>query len=154
MSIKISDDYLIGFIEGEGCFYVGIVPSEDTKNGFQVIPFFKVSQNPKGKVILDFLKKRLDCGYVKPNDSKNSSDKSLAYVVRDIFSLESKVIPFFEKQLFIKREEFQKFKKIIALMSEKKHLTALGFREVIEIAYSMNTCIRKISKEQLIDSIR
>ena len=154
MSIKISDDYLIGFIEGESCFYVGIVPSVDTKNGFQVIPFFKVSQNPKGKVILDFLKKRLGCGYVKPNDSNNSSDKSLVYVVRDIISLESKVIPFFEEKLFIKREEFKKFKKIITLMSEKKHLTAYGFREIVEIAYSMNTCIRKISKEQLIDNIK
>jgi len=154
MSIKISDDYLIGFIEGEGCFYTGIVPSRDTKNGFQVIPFFKVSQNPKGKVILDFLKKRLDCGYIKPNDSKNSSDKSLAYVVRDIFSLKSKVIPFFEEKLFIKREEFQKFRKIIELMVEKKHLTTQGFREIIDISYSMNTGNRKISKEQLIDNIK
>ena len=154
MSIKISDDYLIGFIEGEGCFYTGIVPSRDTKNGFQVIPFFKVSQNPKGKVILDFLKKRLDCGYIKPNDSKNSSDKSLAYVVRDIFSLKSKVIPLFEEKLFIKREEFQKFRKIIELMVEKKHLTTQGFREIIDISYSMNTGNRKISKEQLIDNIK
>jgi len=154
MSIKISDDYLIGFIEGEGCFYTGIVPSRDSKNGFQVIPFFKVSQNPKGKVILDFLKKRLDCGYIKPNDSKNSSDKSLAYVVRDIFSLKSKVIPLFEEKLFIKREEFQKFRKIIELMVEKKHLTTQGFREIIDISYSMNTGNRKISKEQLIDNIK
>jgi len=154
MSIKISDDYLIGFIEGEGCFYVGIVPSGDTKNGFQVIPFFKVSQNPKGKVILDFLRKRLDCGYVKPNDSKNSSDKSLAYVVRDIISLESKIIPFFNEKLFVKREDFLKFKKIIELMSEKKHLTAQGFKEIIDIAYSMNTCNRKISKKQLIKHIK
>lgn len=154
MSIKISDDYLYGFIEGEGCFYVGIVPSQDTKNGFQVIPFFKVSQNPKGKVILDFLKKRLDCGYVKPNDKKNSSDKSLAYVVRDIISLKEKVIPFFEEKLFIKREEFLKFKKIIDLMSDKKHLTAQGFREIIDIAYTMNTGNRKIPKEQLIEHIK
>lgn len=154
MSIKISDDYLYGFIEGEGCFYVGIVPSTTNKNRFQVIPFFKVSQNPKGKVILDFLRKRLNCGYIKPNDKKISSDKSLAFVVRDILSLKEKVIPFFEGNLFIKRESFLKFKKIVNLMSKNKHLTNAGFRKVIDIAYSMNTGKRRIPKDELLRHIK
>jgi hypothetical protein len=37
-------------------FYVGVVPSSETKSGWQVIYFFKVSQNPSGKFVLDFLK--------------------------------------------------------------------------------------------------
>lgn len=154
MSLTISDEYLYGFIEGEGCFYVGIVPSKDTKNKYQVIPFFKVSQNPRGKVILDYLKKRLDCGYVKQNDRKESSDKSLAFVVRDINSLISKVAPFFEGKLIIKRNEFLKFKKIIELMNEKKHLTSGGFKEILDIAYSMNTNKRKIPKEEILSHIK
>lgn len=149
MSLTISDEYLYGFIEGEGCFYVGIVPLKDTESKYQVIPFFKVSQNPRGKVILDYLKKRLDCGYVKLNDRKESSDKSLAFVVRDIESLKSKVVPFFEEKLIIKRNEFLKFKEIIEMMSEKQHLTTEGFRHILDIAYSMNTCKRKIAKEEI-----
>lgn len=147
MSIKISDDYLCGFVEGEGCFYVGIVPSKETKNGYQIIPFFKVSQNPKGKVILDYLKKRLNCGYIKPNDKKTSSDKTLAYVVRDFSSLKEKVIPFFEGKLYIKRGDFNKFKKVIEIISKNKHLTKTGFANIVNIAYSMNTGKRKIPKE-------
>ena len=107
------------------------------------------NQNPIGKVILDYLKKRLDCGYVKLNDRKESSDKSLAFVVRDIESLKSKVIPFFEEKLIIKRNEFSKFKKIIELMCDKKHLTTEGFRQILDIAYSMNTGKRKIAKEEI-----
>jgi len=56
--MSLSDDYLIGFVEGEGMFYIGIVPSKETKSGWQVIYFFKVSQNPVGKTVLEELKKR------------------------------------------------------------------------------------------------
>ena len=46
VSMKLlSDDYLIGFTEGEGMFYIGIVRSLETKTGWQVIYFLKVSQN-------------------------------------------------------------------------------------------------------------
>ena len=53
---KVSDDYLIGFVEGEGCFYIGIVKSKETITGWQVVYFFKVSQNPSGKIVLEKLK--------------------------------------------------------------------------------------------------
>ena len=39
MQNSISDDYLLGFVEGEGMFYIGIVPSPETKTGWQVIYF-------------------------------------------------------------------------------------------------------------------
>ena len=97
MSLNISDDYLIGFVEGEGMFYIGIVPSRGTSRTltkWQVIYFFKTSQNPNGKAVLDKLKKRLACGYIKQNSRSDLTDKSLAYVVRDLSSLRDKVIPF------------------------------------------------------------
>ncbi len=147
----ISDDYLTGFIEGEGCFYIGIAPSKETLNGWQVIHFFKVSQNPSGKVILDFLKKRLGCGYVKLNAKPESKDKTLAYVVRDINNLSERVIPFLENKLIIKRGEFERFKKVVELVKNKNHLTKRGFNQIVQIAYSMNTKKRKILKRILTD---
>lgn len=152
--LNISDEYILGFIEGEGCFYVGIVPSNETKSGWQVIVFFKVSQNPEGKVILDYLKKRLECGYVKPNDSKDSSDRSLAFVVRDFSSLESKVIPFFNGKLIVKRKNFEKFKRVLELINQSKHLTTEGLKQIIDIAYSMNSKKRKLSKSQILSHIK
>ena len=154
MSLYISDEYLSGFIDGEGCFYVGIVPAKEVKLGWQVIPFFKVSQNPAGKVILDGLKKRLDCGYIKRNDNQKSSDKSLAFVVRNFNDLITKVIPTFNGKLIIKRNSFNKFKKIIEYIQLKKHLNVQGLKEIIEIAYSMNTQKRKVSKESLIEQLQ
>ncbi len=152
--LTISDDYYYGFVDGEGCFYVGIVPSKDLKLGWQVIPFFKVSQNPTGKVILDGLKKRLNAGYLKQNDKKGSSDISLALVVRNIDDLQTKVIPFFDSHLVIKRKALTTFKNIVERVQSKKHLDMQGLIEIIDLAYSMNTLKRKVSKEHIIAEIQ
>ena len=31
--MKVTDDYIVGFTEGEGMFYIGIVPSKETRTG-------------------------------------------------------------------------------------------------------------------------
>jgi hypothetical protein len=38
-------NYLAGFTDGEGCFYVGVHPNTNVTLGLQVIPEFHVSQN-------------------------------------------------------------------------------------------------------------
>ncbi len=150
----VSDDYLIGFVEGEGMFYIGIVRSPETKSGWQVIYFFKVSQNPSGFEVLKALKDRLACGYIKANSKTDKTDKSLAFVARDFESIRNKIIPFFDGKLIIKRDAFEKFKKAIKLVSLKRHLAKSGIKEIIEIAYSMNTQKRKIPKEGIIKAYK
>lgn len=154
MSFKVSDDYLIGFTEGEGMFYIGIVPSRETKTGWQVIYFFKVSQNPRGKVVLDYFLDRLGRGYVKANSRKDPTDKSLAYVVRDLPSIKDKVIPFFDNKLVLKRDSFERFKQVIEVVSKKEHLTRGGIKKVLDIAYLMNTQKRRVGKEHILKSYR
>ena len=153
--LSISDDYIAGFVDGEGMFYVGVVKSTGSsknKSGWQVIYFFKVSQNPSGKVVLDTIKKRLDCGYIKANSQSDPTDKSLAYVVRDFSSLKNKVIPFFRDKLFIKKSVLLKFEKILNIVERGEHLTKSGMKEILDISYSMNTKKRKISREQILQS--
>ncbi|OGE26891.1 hypothetical protein A3D02_03700 [Candidatus Daviesbacteria bacterium RIFCSPHIGHO2_02_FULL_39_41] len=148
----LSDDYLVGFTEGEGMFYIGIVPSKETKTNWQVIYFFKVSQNPIGKDVLNQFKDRLKCGYIKQNSQTDLTDKSLAYVVRDFPSLRDKVIPFFEGKLVIKKDAFEKFKQVLKLVEEKQHFTVLGITKILEIAYSMNTQKRRVKKQVILES--
>jgi len=150
----VSDDYLVGFVEGEGMFYIGIVPSKETKTGWQVIYFFKVSQNPIGEVVLERLRRRLDCGYIKQNSQSDRSDKSLTFVVRDLSSLTYKVLPFFERKLLIKEPAFEKFKRVLEIVSEKRHLSKEGMTEVLEIAYSMNTQKRRVNKEAILKAYK
>src|SRR3972149_11819969 len=132
--MSFSDDYFAGFVEGEGMFYIGIVPSKETQTGWQVIYFFKVSQNPAGRQVLEELKNRLSCGYVKENSQTDKTDKSLAFVVRDLSSLRDKVIPFFDDKLVIKKDAFEKFKQVVELVNERKHFNKDGIREILDIA--------------------
>lgn len=148
---KVGDDYLVGFVEGEGCFYIGIVKSKETITHWQVIYFFKVSQNPSGKIVLEKLKEKLNCGYIKQNSYSNKSDKSLAYVVRDLPSIIELVIPFFKGKLLTKKaQDFDKFCQVIELVRKKEHFKKRGMLKILEIAYSMNTGKRKFSKEEIL----
>jgi len=148
---KISDDYLVGFVEGEGCFYVGIVRSRETITHWQVVYFFKVSQNPSGVLVLEALKRRLNCGYIKQNSQSDSTYRSLAFVVRDLPSIADKVIPFFRDKFFTKKaSDFDKFCQVIELVSNKQHLSKIGITKILEIAYSMNTSKRKFSKTRIL----
>lgn len=153
MSITITDDYLAGFVDGEGSFYIGIVPAPETKMGWQVIHFFKVSQNPSGKAVLDLLKKRIQGGYVKPNHQKSEDDHSLAFVVRDFKTLYNSVIPFFKDTVIIKKKELQRFSDVLELVKAGKHLNKDGIKQILDIAYSMNTQKRRYSKEYIMKDI-
>ena len=147
---KLSDDYFVGFVEGEGMFYIGIVPSKETRSGWQVIYFFKVSQNPIGRKVLEGLKNRLNCGYIKQNSKSDKTDKSLALVVRNFGDLEIKVLPFFRNKLIIKKKSFNSFEKVLFLVKQGKHLKKEGLSQIIDLAYAMNTGKRKLTKEHIL----
>ena len=156
MSEKISNEYLAGFADGEGCFYVGIVPAKTTKFGWQIIVEFRVSQNPQGKRILEAFRERLGCGTIKPNHRLSLTDKTFVFVVRDQSELLGKVVPFFDRYPIRsdKRIQFEKFKRVLLIIRERKHLTREGFAQVVEIASEMNTGAKRYSKERILSSLK
>jgi hypothetical protein len=156
MSEEISNEYLAGFADGEGCFYVGIVPARTTKFGWQIIVEFRVSQNPQGKRILEAFRERLGCGTIKPNHRLSLTDKTSVFVVRDQSELLSKVVPFFERYPIHsgKRMQFEKFKTVLLMIQEGKHLTREGFIDIVEIASQMNSKNKRYRKEKILASLR
>jgi len=92
---KVSNEYLAGFVDGEGCFYVGFGKRNDLPLGWQVITEFHVSQNPGGINVLEVLKERLDCGYIKPNHAKNPKDNSWVLVVKNREDLVKSLVAFY-----------------------------------------------------------
>lgn len=145
VSQKISDEYLAGFVEGEGCFYIGFSKRGDLPLGWQIITEFRLSQNPGGKNILEFFRKRLDCGIIKRNHPKNPKDQSWVLVVRNRNDLRKKIIPFFQKHPLHsqKRQEFLIFKKVLRLIEEKKHLNKEGFAKIVHLVFSLGRKTRK-----------
>lgn len=150
---EISNEYLAGFTDGEGCFYVGFSKREDLPMKWQVITEFHVSQNPGGKNVLEIFQKRLDCGYLKPNHEKNPKDKSWILLVKERKDLKEKVIPFFKKYKLhtTKKQDFSVFCKVLEIIEQKKHLNKAGFTEVVNLVFSLQRVTNKrYSKETLL----
>ena len=142
-------NYLSGFTDGEGCFYVGVHPTNNVRLGLQVIPEFHVSQNGERLSVLKLFVETLDCGIIKRNAPVNSRDKTFVYVVKRHNELYEKVLPFFERFPLRseKNQEFLKFAEVVRLMLYKEHLTSNGLKKILEIAFSMNG--RKYRKNRL-----
>jgi hypothetical protein len=134
------DDYLAGYVDGEGSFHVAIQRNPSTRFGWQLVPEFHVSQNPERASILELLRARLGCGRIRPNARAGGRDKSLVYVVRNRDDLLTKVIPFFRAHPILseKRLEFETFAVIVAAMENREHLSAEGFHRLLDLAVKMN----------------
>ena len=149
----ISNEYFTGFTDGEGCFYVGFGKRNDLPLKWQVITEFHVSQNPGGKNVLEEFRKRLDCGYLKPNHAKNPKDKSWILIVKDRKELQQKVIPFFKKYSLhtSKQKDFEIFMKVLDLIEKGEHLSKDGFRKIVELVFNTGrTTNKRYSREMLL----
>lgn len=45
--MKLDAQWITGFVDGEGCFFVGINPHPDMTEKFQVVPEFTVVQHER-----------------------------------------------------------------------------------------------------------
>src|SRR5204863_8846792 len=106
------DSYIAGYVDGEGSFSVSVQRNTSCRVGFQLVPEFHVSQNSDRAQVLELIRERLGCGYIKPNSRR---DRALVLVVRNRESLLERVLPFFEqcRLLSTKQGDFEKFARIV-----------------------------------------
>ncbi len=147
--MKLSPEWVVGFVDGEGCFHVSVEPHPEMTAGYQVLPEFTVVQHERDIQVLYALKRFFRCGVVR----RNHGDR-FAYRVRKLECLERICEFFMEHPLKTKKNvDFRKFRRIILLMKEGKHLTREGLLEIIDIATGMNTgkreSLERIKRELL-----
>jgi len=132
--MKLSPDWVVGFVDGEGCFHVSILRHPEMQAGYQVLPEFTVVQHKRDIQILYALKSFFGCGVVR----RNHGDR-WAYRVRKLSCLE-RICEFFTKHpLKTKKQiEFVRFRRVVMMMKEGRHLTPEGLKEIIKIAQKMN----------------
>ncbi|RLC54842.1 MAG: hypothetical protein DRI80_18695 [Chloroflexota bacterium] len=141
--------YLAGFADGEGSFNVSFRRRRDHRMPWKISPCFNVSQ--RDRVILALFKRHLGCGTLRQR-----SDGVWYYEVNNFNAICENVIPFFERFRFLsakKKRDFAKFRKIVRLMQEGKHLTEEGIREILKIRADMNdggAGRRKYSDEEIL----
>lgn len=133
--MKLDAQWITGFVDGEGCFHVGINAHKEMTTGFQVLPEFTVVQHKRDVQVLHALKAHFGCGVVRTNHGDR-----MAYRVRGKEHLLTRIVPFFVKHPLKtkKNVDFKKFRRILLMMEADTHLTSEGVEEIRRIASQMN----------------
>ena len=138
--------WVVGFIDGEGCFSVSLHRNSTTKLGWQIMPEFVVTQGEKSINTLKKLQSFFGCGRIFVNRRYDNHKENLyRFCVRSFIDLKERIIPFFQKYKLqtAKAKDFEIFAIIIGLMTKREHLSEEGIKKIITLATKMNTKKRK-----------
>lgn len=133
--------WIVGFVDGEGCFSVSIQRCRVLKLGWQVFPEFVVTQGAKSISALQLIQDFFLCGKIHINNRNDNHNEALyRYCVRPVKDLREKIVPFFRENPLrkTKRQSFDVFAEVLEMMKERKHLTIEGLREIATLASQMN----------------
>ena len=133
--MKLDAQWIVGFVDGEGCFHVGINKNSEMKAGYQILPEFTIVQHERDVQLLHALKSYFGCGVVR----KNHGDR-MAFRIRSIDNLLEIIIPFFEKHILRTKKnlDFLKFRNVLLMMKNSEHLTVDGVEKIRHIQQQMN----------------
>lgn len=133
--------WVVGFVDGEGCFTVSIFRNTTTKTGWQVFPEFVVTQGARSRHVLEELRDYFGCGHISVNHRHDNHNEPLyRYCVRSMVHLRGKIIPFFERNPLrtAKVEDFRIFRQILEHMERGEHLHPAGINTIAGMAECMN----------------
>ena len=133
--MKLEPDWVTGFVDGEGCFHIGINAHPEMSAGFRVLPEFTVVQHERDVQLLHGLKDFFGCGVVR----RNHGDR-MAYRVRGKDHLMERIVPFFLKHPLKSQKhlDFLKFRHALLMMEAGEHLTPTGVENIRKLASQMN----------------
>jgi hypothetical protein len=133
--------WVVGFVDGEGCFSCSIYRNGKMTMRWQVRPEFAVTQGASSRAVLEDLVHFFGCGKVYANARyDNHREHMFRYCVRRFADLRDVIVPFFHENPLrtAKRDNFAKFARIIDLMEIGRHLSLTGVMQIAEITETMN----------------
>jgi len=143
--------WIVGFVDGEGCFSINLIKQLDKKEknrvrkgyktGIQISHEFTVTQGERSLKSLKIIKDFFGVGGLYINKRyDNHKDDLYRYCVRKREDLLNVIIPFFESNKLhtAKSNDFKVFARIVRDMESNKHLTKDGAIKIIEQMQLMN----------------
>jgi hypothetical protein len=136
---RLDAEWIVGFVDGEGCFHVSINRVHGMSIGWQVLPEFRVVQHQRDEQILFRLKKYFGFGNVVVNHSDRKE-----FRVRGLDNL-NKLVKFFNEHPLktSKCNSFELFTQILELMNNKEHLNLEGLHKIANLASKMNRQVQR-----------
>jgi hypothetical protein len=136
--VGIDPWWVVGFVDGEGCFSVSIHANELARptSGWHIQPTFQVSQHVDHVSTLEAIASFFGCGRVR---LKGPNSSVAVYSVYSTIQLKERIIPFFEQYpLRVKNGDFDTFARIVDAIRSRSHHRPEIFQEIVTLAYSMN----------------
>ncbi len=145
MRRNLSNEYIVGLVDGEGSFTVYIKdPNSDvlTKRRVVAEPRFYLKLIEKDKHILYELKEFFGCGNVYfQKDTRPNHQNCYRYEVTNRSDLEKTIIPFFKKNKLrfnSKQKDFEIFCNLMDRIQNGDHLTNSGLLTMFRIKQMMH----------------
>ena len=143
------EGWVIGFVDGEGCFSIGLVRQGGGKGrcgyrtGYQVSHELAVTQGAQSISCLYELQSFFGIGQVLQNKRYDNHREHLyRYTVRRRADLVNVIIPFFRVNAMhsSKQRNFEKFACCVELMDGGHHLSFEGLADIVEIVSFSCAC--------------
>lgn len=144
-SMKLSEDYIVGLVDGEGSFTAYVRNPRDSSvriRRVKVEPRFYIKLIEKDKNILFALRAYFRCGNVYfQRDQRKNHQNCYRFEVGNRADLENVIIPFFRKhplRIPSKIHDFTLFCEIMSRIRRKEHLTEHGLARLYRLKAKMH----------------
>ena len=131
---RLEPHWITGFVDGEGCFYVGINQHKRTKR-WQLLPEFRIVQHIRDEQVLHKIQNHFGFGVVTVNHGDRKE-----FRVRGLENL-NKIVEFFKTykfQTISKQKSFEVFSEILEMMNKKEHLKDEGMIKIANLTKTVN----------------
>lgn len=131
---ELNPEWVRGFAEGEGCFFVTLANNLRLNSGVQVTLGFILTQHSRDINLLQEFISFFGCGKFSLRKTSLAGDFKVSGV-KDIINI---IIPFFEKYPFFgtKLRSFKQLCLVVDIVKEKGHLTDEGLKKIRDIKSS------------------
>ena len=131
---KLDPNWITGFTEAEGCFFVKIQKNKNSDN-FQIKLGCQITQHNRDSILIKSLIPFFNCGRLE-----TTRESYVSFVVTKLSNILQIIIPFFEKYPLngSKAKDFEDWKKVAKLMESNLHLTKEGKQQILQLKSGMN----------------
>jgi len=139
----IDPQWVSGFVDGDGCFYISL-----TNNLTSAGLVFKITQHTRDTDLLKEFVNYFNCGRYSL-----SSTEAGYFIITKFEDIYTKILPFFNKYPLqgSKSLDFYDFSRAAELINNKAHITPKGFESIKQIKLGTN---KKIINQSIITNIQ
>src|SRR3990167_10769884 len=133
---KLDPHYVVGFIDGEGSFSVGIGKQREAKPGYELRAAFEIELRADDQEILERILVTIGCGRIYDlSYDRYGWYPHVKYKIGSKFDMQKYLFPFFDrhKPQAKKGEVYKRFREIVMMTLRKEHLTDKGFEKIVRL---------------------